>query len=137
MVQKVPPPPPIANRDPTLNRWLLELTAILNGQGTIDPSNVDGLPAVITQVGTNTAGIATLNTEVAALNTEVAALQTEVATLNTEVAVLQTNPVLRMGSTAPAAALGNVGDWYGNLTGAVGARVYIKTAVSTWTAFPF
>jgi hypothetical protein len=40
MVQKIPPPPPLAVRDQTLNRWLLELTAILNSQGQIDGSNI-------------------------------------------------------------------------------------------------
>lgn len=151
MVQKVPPPPPLAVSDQALNRWLLSLTAILNSQGGIDPGSVVGLPATTAQVGVNTTDIATISGEVTALNAQVAtingqittingqiaALSGQVATLNGAVLALQANPVLFNGAAAPAAALGKIGDWYGNLTGGVGARVYIKTAAGVWSAFPF
>lgn len=144
MTQKLPPPPPLAVKDQALNRWLLELTSILNNQGVINQGSVDGLPAVATQVNTNTTGITGLNTQVAALNGQVASLnvqvvtlQGQVTTLQGQVTALQANPVPLNGVGVPAAGLGKVGDWYGNLTGAVGARVYIKTGVATWTPFPF
>ena len=144
MVQKIPPPPLLASRDQALNRWLLELTALLNSTGGIDPGNVTGLPAAIAQVGVNTANIATLNGEVAtntaniATNTASIAVNTaNIGTLNGEVTTLQANGVLLNGAGAPAAGLGKVGDWYGNLGGGVGARIYIKTGVATWSAFPF
>lgn len=53
MVLKVPPPPPLAQKDQPLNRWLIELTAILNGQGQV-------VTTAITQpLGTNNNTIAT------------------------------------------------------------------------------
>lgn len=53
MARKVPPPPPIATGDPAFNRWLLELTSILNSTGSIAATAVTQPP------GTNTADIAT------------------------------------------------------------------------------
>lgn len=144
MVQKVPPPPPLAVKDQTLNRWLLELTAILNNTGGIDPSSVVGLAATTAQVGTNTTSIAALGTQVATLsgqvatiNAQIATLNGQIATLNVAVLALQANPIVRRGAGAPAAGLGAVGDWFGDVAGAAGARVWIKTAVGVWTAFPF
>ena len=55
MVLKIPPPPPIAKMDPTLNRWFLEVTAILNGA----TSDLNVLTAPTAPPGTNTDQIAT------------------------------------------------------------------------------
>lgn len=53
VVNKIPPPPPVAQRDPELNRWFIELTAILNGQGQVVTTAVTQPP------GTNNDDIAT------------------------------------------------------------------------------
>ena len=151
MVLKIPPPPPIANQDPTLNRWLLEVTAILNNQGNIDQTSVAGLPAIATQTDTNTTGIGSLNTQVAALNTQVTAINASIVTINAQLATLsgqittlqgrvtalEANGVPLKGAGVPAAGLGKVGDWYANIGGGVGQRIYVKTAVGVWTPFPF
>ena len=146
MALKIPPPPYFAVEDkfPGFNRWLLEVTSILTNQGGIDPTEVTGLPAVITQVGVNTANIATLSggqagqaTAITAFQGNVATINGEITTINGQITTLESNPVLHSGVGAPNAGLGSVNDWYGNVGGAVGARIYIKTAPTVWTAFPF
>ena|ERR1700720_4722994 len=230
MVLKIPPPPPIANRDPTLNRWLLELTAILNGN-TYD---LGVLTAPTAPVGTNTSQIATTafvianagspatavplvdgigtvgvslqyarqdhvhptdasraplaspaltgvptaptaapltdDTQLATTAYADSAVGVETARAEAAEALLAplASPALtgtpsaptaaagtnttqvattafvqaRGGAThngtgAPAAGLGAVGDWYGDVAGGAGARIWIKTGASAWTAFPF
>jgi|SRR5712671_4170831 len=144
MVQKIPPPPPIAARDPTLNRWLIELTAILNSSGLINTANVVGLPATITQGNTNAANITsinsqitTINAQIAAINAQITVINAQILTLQGQVAALQVRGELLFGTGAPAAGLGKVNDWYGDVAGAVGARIWIKTGVATWSPFPF
>lgn len=141
---KIPPPPPIANQDPTFNRWLLELTSILNAQGDINPGTVVGLDVVIASVAANTAAIAALNVTVAGNSADIVALQGDISTINGNItsinaAILTLNARAQVlnGVGAPAAGLGNVNDWYANIGGAVGARIYVKTGAATWTAFPF
>ncbi len=138
---KIPPPPPIASQDPTFNRWLLELTSILNANGAIDPGSVAGLLALTLQVSTNTTNIATLQTTVAAQSTLITALQAAVAAntasitaLQASVAALSARNQVYNGVGAPAAGLGVVGDWYANVDPTVGTKaVYVKTGASTWT----
>jgi len=160
MVLKIPPPPPIAIADPTLNRWLLEITAIFNAQGGIDQTSVTGLPATTAQVATNTTNIASNEAAIVAETARAEAAEALLAPLaspaltgtptaptpgagdNTTklatTAFVQTRGgALHNGTGAPAAGLGLVGDWYGDPAGGAGARVWIKTGVSTWTAFPF
>lgn len=144
MPSKIPPPPPIASQDPTFNRWLLELTSILNNDGSIDPSSIDGYAALIAQVAANTAAITSQAGSISTLATAVSALQFSVAVLGSRmtdaelnIIALQARGEVLNGVGAPGAGLGKVNDWYANIGGAVGARLYVKTGVATWTAFPF
>lgn len=140
---KVPPPPPIAGQNPTFNRWLLELTAFINSNGTIDGGNVDGFTALQADVATNTADITTLNGEVAtntaniATNTAaIAALNSQVSANTAAIAALQARAQVFNGTVDPAVGLGNNGDWYANTSGAAGHRIFVKVG-GTWLAFPF
>lgn len=145
MAIKIPPPPPFSGPQwQQFNRWLLELQSILSNQGGIDPSEVAGLPQVITQVGTNTTDITSLEgqtggqgTAITTLQNEIAAIDNEIATINGQITSLSARNQVLHGTGVPNSGLGNVGDWYGDVAGAVGARVFIKTAATVWTAFPF
>lgn len=145
MAQKIPPPPFLSGPEwEGFNRWLLEVTSILSDEGGIDPTEVTGLPDVITQVGTNTTNITALQGttggqggQIAALQAQVTALQTDVATINGQITTLSARAQVLNGVGVPGAGLGNVNDWYANIGGAVGARIFVKTGVATWTAFPF
>ncbi len=142
---KVPPPPQLTGPEwQSFNRWLLELTQILNDQGDIDPGSVAGLPALVIQTAQNTADIAALEgttggqgTEILTLQGEVNQLQTDFITLNGQVTTLTARAQVFNGAGAPGAGLGVVGDWYANVGGAAGARIYIKTGAAVWTPFPF
>lgn len=144
MTLKIPPPPPIAGANQQFNRWLLELTSILNAQGGIDPSSVAGLSEVIAQSAANAVAITTLEGEtggntgdITALQGEVTTLQGNVTTINGQLTTLGARAQVWNGVGVPNAGLGNVNDWYANIGGAAGARIYVKTATATWTAFPF
>jgi hypothetical protein len=141
MVQKVPPPPTLPQQFQQLNRWLLELQGILNSQGTIDPSQVDGLPALFTQVATNTtdiatntADIATNTTNIAANTAAIATNTADIATNTANIAALTARNQIRNGNGVPAAGLGSNGDLYINDTGGVGTYLYGKIG-GTWIAF--
>jgi hypothetical protein len=144
MTQKFPPPPPMPKMfgsfGQQLNRWLLELQSILNSQGTIDPGNVGGLPALIAQVATLVTEIATLTAEVATNTANIATNTANIATNTANIAAntaaitaLQANPIIRNGAGAPGAGLGSNGDLYINNTGGVGTRLYGKIA-GAWVA---
>ena len=138
MVAKFPPPPTLPQQFQQLNRWLIELQSILNSQGTIDPSSVDGLPALFTQVAALATQVAALTTQVAALTTQVAALAPQVATNTANIAtntasivtLTARNQILN-GTGAPSAGLGNNDDMYIDNAGSTpGALLYIKIAGS-------
>jgi hypothetical protein len=153
MALKIPPPPPFASGNaedfvrmlPAFNRWLLELTSILANDGGIDPDTIDGYPALVLQVGENTAAIAANDNDISSLqaglnsaNAAISGLDTRVTAAEGNITTLQArNQVFFGNGVAPGAGLGVVGDWYANVGGAAGARIYIKTAVATWTPFPF
>jgi hypothetical protein len=145
MALKLPPPPQLPVSfgafGQQLNRWLLEIQSILNSQGLIDPDEVQGLPALFTQVATlvaevatNTADIAT-NTADITINTNNIATNTANIAANTASIVTLTarNQILN-GSGAPGAGLGNNDDLYINNTGGVGSYLYGKIA-GAWVAF--
>jgi hypothetical protein len=135
MVLKLPPPPRLTREDlQAVNRWLLELQAILNNSGDIDQSSVDGLTAVTTQVGvntgniaTNSASITTINSEITTINGEITTINGEITTINSEIAAI---PIVRNGAGAPANMLGNINDWYADTTN---KHIYVKTAAAVWT----
>jgi hypothetical protein len=145
MALKLPPPPQLpvsfGGFGQQLNRWLLEIQSILNSQGLIDPDEVQGLPALFTQVATLASEVATLTTQVATLTTQVATNTANIATntvdiaINTAdiVALTARNQILN-GSGAPGVGLGSNGDLYINDTGGVGSYLYGKIA-GAWVAF--
>jgi phage I-like protein len=141
MVLKIPPPPRLSRDFQSLNRWLIEIQSILNSQGTIDPSSVDGLPALFTQVAGLATQVAALAITVAANTanittntTNITANTASIATLNTEVTALTARNQILNGSGVPGAGLGNNGDLYINDTGGVGTFLYGKIA-GAWVAF--
>lgn len=145
MALKLPPPPQFTGPQwQSFNRWLLELTSILSNTGGIDPSEVAGLPELITQVGTNTTDISTLEggqggqaTEISNLQGDVTALFNDIIAINGQLTTLGARAQVYNANVDPGAGFGNVGDWYANYAGAPGHRIFIKTGVATWTAFPF
>lgn len=150
MVQKIPPPTFFTGapgQEPDwqgFNRWLLEVTSILSNEGGINPDQVEGLPAVITQVGTNTTNIAALSLgqggqglAIVALQNHDVVLDNEIIAINGALTTLGARAQVLSGSADPAPGLGNINDWYANTAGAVGHRIFVKTAIGTWFAFPF
>lgn len=143
MVAKIPPPPFLTGSLQQLNRWLLEIQNILNAGGTIDPAQVDGLPAAYAEIAQSALDIATLKTQVAAdeasivvlqgqvatLNGQVATINGQIATINGQIVTLQANGVPLSGNGVPAGALGKVNDWYADVAG---LHIYVKTGVATW-----
>jgi hypothetical protein len=147
MTIKFPPPPqlPISfgGFGQRLNRWLIEIQSILDSQGLIDPSNVNGLPALFTQVATLAGEVATLTAEVATNTADIVTNTANIATLTAEVAAnsaaitaLQARNQILNGAGVPISALGNNGDMYINNTGGgIGANnnLYAKIG-GAWSA---
>lgn len=140
MVAKFPPPPTLPQQFQQLNRWLIELQSILNSQGTIDPDQVAGLPALFTQVAALATQVAALAAEVttntANIATNTANIATNSANIATNTASIVTltarNQILN-GNGAPG-VIGTAGDLYINNTGSAGSYLYGNIA-GTWIAF--
>lgn len=145
MARKIPPPPMLTGPEwQMFNRWLLEIQSILSNEGGIDPAEVTGLPALFTAVGVNTGAIAALGGTVAGQGDDITGLQGDITTINGEIVTingqitsLNARAQVLNGIIDPVAGLGNVNDWYANTAGAAGHRIFVKTGVVTWTAFPF
>lgn len=126
----------------SLNRWLLEVQSIFNSQGTIDPIDVEQLPALIIQSAANAAAILVLQGQVAVLQAQVALNTANIATntaniatntadiaaLAVRVTALEARNQILNGIGAPGAGTGNNGDLYLNNTGGAGTRLYGKIA---------
>jgi len=123
---KLPPPPPFAKVDPTFNRWLIEILAVLGAAGGIDPTKIDGWNELVAAVAANTAAVGTLDASVTTLQGQTLANATAITNL-------QARNQVYNGTGAPGGGLGIDNDWYYNRSGGVGARLYIKLA-GVWTA---
>lgn len=138
MVLKLPPPPQLPTAfggfGQQLNRWLLEIQSILNSQGTIDPSQIEGLPALFTQVATLAAEIVTLTAEVATNTTNIVTNTAAIAANAAAIVALEGRNQILNGAGVPAAGLGTNGDLYINNTGAPATFLYGKIA-GAWVAF--
>lgn len=133
---KVPPPPFMTKTkdNQTLNRWLLELTSILNSAGDVDPGSVAGLAALVIQVTAQAAQITALQTLTTTQAGQITALQTLTATHTGQIAALQARNQVLNGAGVPGAGLGNNGDWYLNTVGVAGSKLYLKLG-GVWTAY--
>lgn len=147
MAQKIPPPPPIASKDPAFNRWLLELTSILNNSGGIDPDSIAGLTEAYAQIAQSVIDIHSLQLTVIGQSGSIAGLQSQVTTntnaiatvngqlttINAQILALQARSQILNGSGVPGAGLGANGDLYLNNTGGAGTRLYGKIG-GAWIA---
>lgn len=123
---RLPPPVGIADKDPLFNRWLLEVLSVLSAAGGIDPTQIVGWNELVASVATNASNVL-------ALENNFLALQNLFTTQQAQVVALQQQAQVFSGTGAPAGGLGKNTDWYYNLAGAVGARLYIKVA-GAWAA---
>lgn len=134
MVQKLPPPPPIANADPAFNRWLVEITAILSSGGGIDTNQIAGFSALRNTVATHATQISSLTSRVTIAEGSISALTSRVTTaegsisaLQGSVASLSTRSQVLNGTAAPSAGTGANGDWFADTTA---KHIYVKVSGS-------
>ena len=137
MTLKIPPPPFLTGPQYAgFNRWLLELTSILQATGGIDPNSVAGLAEVIAQSAANAAAIVVLQAltasqgaDISTLQGDVTTLQGDVVTINSALTTLGARAQLFNGSGAPAGALGNINDQYTDITN---KHIYTKIGATAW-----
>lgn len=141
---RIPPPPPIANVDPAFNRWLLEVTSVLAAAGGVDPTQIPGYTDLQTTVATHTTEITALQgttggqgNAITVLQGEISVINGEIITINGQLTSLGARSQVFNGTADPASGFGNVGDWFANTSGGAGHRIFVKTGVATWFAFPF
>lgn len=138
MTQKLPPPPQLTGPQwQSFNRWLLELTSILEASGGIAPDTIPGYTDLQAQVTALSGTVGGQAGTISSLQFQVTLLSASLAIANASITTLSARAQVFQGAGAPAAGLGAVNDWYANVGGAVGARIYIKTAPAVWTPFPF
>jgi len=124
ILTKMPPPPPVAQLDPAFNRWLHVLQAYINdGGGTIDPSLIPGYDALIATVNLQTSQINTLLVNTAANTSAISLINTRINSINATITGLAARPIVRNGTAAPGAGLGNNGDWYADTNN---LHIYVK-----------
>ena len=100
----------------------------------IEPDQIDGLPALFTQVAALALEVAANTADIAANTTSIAANTAAIATNTNNIATLTARNQILNGAGAPAAGLGNNGDLYINNTGAPATFLYGKIA-GAWVAF--
>lgn len=138
---KIPPPPYLAGPQwADFNRWLLELTNILEASGGIDPTQIPGYSALQTQVAQNTSDISALQGQTGGNTGAIAALQLQINNLilrmgnaESNITTLNARNQVYNGTAAPSAGLGIDGDWFYNRSGAAGSRLYIHVG-GVWVA---
>jgi hypothetical protein len=115
--------------DPAFNRWLLELTKILNASGGIDNSQITGFTALQSSVSTLQSQMTTVQatqathtTQITTANTNITTLQGQMTTANSNIAALQARGYVTHGSGAPGSLA--VGVLYINDSGSSGTRLY-------------
>lgn len=130
-LRRMPPPPPLT-QNPEFNRWLHDLQSFILSTGGIDTSQISGYTGLQSQVSTNTSdisantsAISTLNSQMSTADNNISSLQATQSTHTSQIAALQANPIVRNGSGAPSAGLGNNGDWYGDYTN---GAAYVKVS---------
>ena len=135
MANKIPPPPTLTSPEwQPFNRWLLELTNILNSGGYIDAANVEGLLAAYAQIAANVVSINLLNATVSGQGGAINILSNQINVLQAQVAALQSNPIIRTGTGAPVNGVtpGNVGDLYLNITATGAPRMWAMLVSPNW-----
>jgi hypothetical protein len=149
-LKRVPPPPPIAQNDPTFNRWLHDLTVFITESGGIDPGVIPGYDHLVSTVATHTTQIASHTIDIASLTSQVGVHTSEIATLFSTTAIhtsqiasnttniatntsaittLEARSQVSSGIVVPDDADGADGDWYADT---VASHIYIKVA-GLWT----
>ncbi len=127
VLSRVPPPPRLAVDDPGFNKWLIDLTQIINsGGGSIDPALIPGYDTLVATVNLHTIEINSNTVNIAANTAAIGTANTNIAVLQSQVAILTTRSRVLNGAGVPGVGLGNDGDWYAKTAAAT--HIYVKVA---------
>jgi hypothetical protein len=124
----------LAVNDPAFNKWLIDLTSIINsGGGGIDPSLIPGYDALVStvnlhsiEIASNTVNIAANTSAIATANINITSLQSQTSINTLAVNNLNARARVLNGTGAPGAGLGQDGDWYAKTSAAT--HIYVKVA---------